>query len=124
LSETSVIGLRRPKGLAARAAWFTCVLLIVTAVLSAATVMFGALRESAHHQLNVTRGLAVHLSNISGDMLAAGDMQSLNVMAQQTAARAEVHRLAIYDASGAIIVESEGNSAESAVTLRVARRVL
>ncbi len=124
MSETSVIGLRRPKGLAARAALFTCVLLIVTAVLSAATVMFGALRESAHHQLNVTRGLAVHLSNISGDMLAAGDMQSLAVMAQQTAARTEVLRLAIYDDNGAVIVQSEGNAAESAVTLRVARRVL
>lgn len=124
MSDNSVIGLRRPKGLAARAALFTCVLLTVTAVLSAATVLYGAQRESARHQLNVTRGLAVHLSNISGDMLAQGDMQSLAVMSQQTAARTEVTRLAIYDSSGAIIVQADGTPAESAVTLRVARRVL
>jgi EAL domain-containing protein (putative c-di-GMP-specific phosphodiesterase class I)/GGDEF domain-containing protein len=124
LGQLSAIDLRRPRGLAARAALLTCVLLIVTAVLSAATVLFGAQRESARHQLNVTRGLAVHLASISGDMLAKGDMQNLTVMAQQTASRSEVLRLAIFDQNGAVIVESGGEVPQAAVTARVAGRVL
>lgn len=115
MNQIGAISLRRPRGLAARAALFTCALLAVTAILSAATVLFGAQRESARHQLSVTRGLAVHLASISGDLLAQGDMQNLRTMAEQTAERREVLRVAVFDSSGALIVESGGDAAVRAV---------
>lgn len=124
MGQISAIALRRPKGLAVRAVLFACVLLIVTAVLSAATVMFGAQRESARHQLHVTQGLAVHLGSVAGDLLAMGDMHSLGVMAEQTASRSEVERLAVYDSSGAVIVQSGGTAAETSATAAVAARIL
>ncbi|MBX9746426.1 MAG: EAL domain-containing protein, partial [Hyphomonadaceae bacterium] len=124
MKPISAIAIGRPKGLAARAALFTCVLLILTAIISAATVMFGAQRESARHQLHVTQGLALHLGTVAGDLLAADDMHSLGVMAEQTASRTEVERLAVYDTGGAVIVQSGGTPAEIDVTARVASRIL
>lgn len=116
--------LRRPKGLAARAVLFTCVLLVVTGTLSALTVLVGAQRESARHQLNTTRSLAMHLARISGDIIAQNDMETLRLMVAQTSGRTEVRRVSIRDASGAIWAEAGGNATDAAVVERVARQVL
>ncbi len=116
--------LRRPKGLPARAVVFTCVLLVVTGMLSAMTVLLGAQRESARHQLNTTRSLVMHMARITGDFLASGDMASLNTMVQQTAARAEVRRLAVHDAANLPIAEAGGSRADTAAVNDVASRVL
>jgi EAL domain-containing protein (putative c-di-GMP-specific phosphodiesterase class I)/GGDEF domain-containing protein len=116
--------LRRPKGLPARAVVFTCVLLIVTGTLSALTVLVGAQQESARHQLNTTRSLAMHLARIAGDLLAAGDMATLHTMVEQTAARAEVRRVALRDPSNIPIADAGGSRADIETVNDVASRVL
>lgn len=116
--------LRRPKGLPARAVVFTCVLLVVTAALSALTVLLGAQRERARHQLNTTRSLVMHMARISGDFLNAGDVASLQTMVQQTAARSEVRRLAVHDASNLVLADAGGSRADAAAVNNIAERVL
>jgi EAL domain-containing protein (putative c-di-GMP-specific phosphodiesterase class I)/GGDEF domain-containing protein len=116
--------LRRPKGLPARAVVFTCVLLIVTGTLCAMTVLVGAQRESARHQLNTTRSLVMQMARISGDFLADGDMATLQTMVEQTAARSEVRRLAVHDINNAVIAQSGGAGADVSAVNDVARRVL
>jgi predicted signal transduction protein with EAL and GGDEF domain len=116
--------LRRPKGLPVRAVVFTCVLLVVTGVLSAMTVLIGAQRESERHQLNTTRSLVMHMARITGDFLAEGDMASLETMVEQTAARAEVRRLAVHDAANRPLVSAGGSRADASAVVEVARRVL
>ncbi len=123
-SAISMMMMRRPMGLAARAVLFTCVLLVVTAVLVAATVLVGAQRESARHQLQTTRDLAVHLASISGDLMAAGDAATLATMVEQTSGRAEVRRVSIRDTAGAVLAERGGSSDDAAAVDRVAREVL
>jgi EAL domain-containing protein (putative c-di-GMP-specific phosphodiesterase class I)/GGDEF domain-containing protein len=115
--------LRRPRGLAARAVVFTCVLLLLSAMLTTATVVFGAQRESERAQLHETNELATHLANIAGNMLASGDMASMRQMADQTASRTEVRRVVIQDAAGRAIVEAGGTAADRAVVERVGGQV-
>jgi len=116
--------LRRPKGLPARAVVFTCVLLIVTGTLCAMTVLLGAQRESARHQLNTTRSLVMQMARISGDFLAEGDLATMQTMVEQTSARPEVRRLAVHDANNAVIAESGGSRADASAVNEVARQVL
>lgn len=116
--------LRRPKGLPARAVVFTCVLLVVTGTLCAMTVLLGAQRESARHQVNTTRSLVMQMARISGDFLAAGDIATMQTMVEQTAARPEVRRLAVHDANNVVISESGGTRADVAAVHDVARQTL
>lgn len=116
--------LRRPKGLPARAVLFTCVLLVVTGTLCAMTVLLGAQRESARHQLNTTRSLVMQMARISGDFMASGDMATMQTMVQQTAMRPEVRRLAVHDADNVILAESGGSRADATAVDAVARKVL
>jgi EAL domain-containing protein (putative c-di-GMP-specific phosphodiesterase class I)/GGDEF domain-containing protein len=120
----SLASLRRPKGLAARAVLFTSMLLAVTAAVSAATLLFGAQRESARHQLQTTRALAMHMATITGEMMAEGDMASMQAMVTQTAEREEVRRLSVRDVTGSVIVEGGGKPADALVIEGVAARVL
>ena len=121
--EAGMAMIRRPKGLSARAVLFTCVLLVVTAVLSAATVLWGAQQESARHQLTTTRSLAMHLARISGDIVSQGDMETLRVMVRQTSGRAEVRRVSIRDAAGNVWAEAGGSAVDAEVVERVAADV-
>lgn len=116
--------LRRPKGLPARAVVFTCVLLVVTGTLCAMTVLLGAQRESARHQVNTTRSLVMQMARISGDFLAAGDIATMRTMVEQTAARPEVRRLAVHDANNAVIAASGGTRADVGAANEVALRTL
>lgn len=121
---TAIATLRRPKGLAARAVLFTTVLLTLTAMLSAATVLFGAQRESARHQVNVTRDLVVHLSNVAGNLMAEGDIDSMHQMVVQTTERREVRRLSVRDATGRVLAEHGGSAADAAFVDQLAVRAL
>jgi len=120
----SMATLRRPRGLAARAVLFTGLLLAVTAAVSTATLLFGAQRESAAHQLNITRALATHMSNITGEMLAENDMATMHAMVTQSAEREEVRRLSIRDRSGEVIMEAGGSASDALVVDSLVARVL
>jgi hypothetical protein len=116
--------LRRPMGLAARAALFTSLLLAVTAALSAAMLVFGAQRESRHQQLGITRQLVMHMATGAGEMMADGDTHSMHLMVDQTSVREEVRRLSVRDASNRVLAEGGGDAAEAAVVDQLALRVL
>jgi EAL domain-containing protein (putative c-di-GMP-specific phosphodiesterase class I)/GGDEF domain-containing protein len=116
--------LRRPMGLAARAALFTSLLLAVTAALSAAMLVFGAQRESRHQQLGITRQLVMHMATGAGEMMADGDTHSMHLMVDQTSAREEVRRLSVRDASNRVLAEGGGSAVDAAVVDELALRVL
>ncbi len=120
----SLVTLRRPKGLTARAVLFTTMLLLVTGALSAATVMFGAQRESARRQIEITRELVSHLANVSGNLMAENDLTSMTTMVLQTSSRREVRRLSIRDATGRVLVEHGGSAADARFVNQIAARVL
>src|SRR5262245_29474509 len=101
--------LRRPHGLAARAVVFATALLVLTALISAATIIFGADRESEHAQLSVTSDLTTHLAKISGDMIVENDLHGMQQMVRAVASRHEVRRLAICDEQGRLIAASGGS---------------
>src|SRR5690242_21851202 len=86
-----------PRGLAARAVLFTTVLMMATALISAATIMFGADRESARHQLVVTGELTEHLANVSGNLIAQHNVAELQATAAIATSRREVRRILVRD---------------------------
>ncbi len=113
----------RPKGLAARAALFTIVIITVTAVLAAATVLFGAERESARYQLTVTRNLIAHAAHISASFIADDDIAGMTTMVVQTASRREIRLFSIRDEEGRVLAEHGGNAHDLAALNEVSRRV-
>jgi predicted signal transduction protein with EAL and GGDEF domain len=103
---------------------FTTALLVVTAVLSAATIIFGADRESERAQIGVTSDLTAHLARVSGAMIAAGDLHGLQQMVSTAASRHEVRRLAIGDAQGRLVAAAGGSASDSGAARQLAARVL
>jgi EAL domain-containing protein (putative c-di-GMP-specific phosphodiesterase class I)/GGDEF domain-containing protein len=119
----SIAKLRSPRGLAARAVMFATALLALTAMLSVATVLFGAERESARHQLQVTSELVSHLARVSGDLIARGDVLELDGVVSRAASRNEVRRLSIRDADGRVLAEEGGSPQDAAAVERLAGQV-
>lgn len=120
----SVAKLRSPRGLAARAVMFATALLALTALLSVATVLFGAERESARHQLQVTSELVSHLARVSGDLIARGEVLELDGVVARAASRNEVRRLSIRDADGRVLAEGGGSPQDAAAVEQLARQVM
>jgi EAL domain-containing protein (putative c-di-GMP-specific phosphodiesterase class I) len=115
--------LRRPRGLAARAVLFTTLLLVLSALLSAATIMLGADRESARHQLSVAGELTTHLATASGDLIARGDITTLNSVIQVATSRRGVRRISVRDPEGRILAEHGGGVGDVAAVNALARQV-
>jgi EAL domain-containing protein (putative c-di-GMP-specific phosphodiesterase class I)/GGDEF domain-containing protein len=115
---------RRPRGLAARAALFTAGVILLTAVASAATLMFGAERESARDQLRITGDLTAHLANVSGNLMRTHDLVTLQSVVDIAASRAEVRRLSVRDESGRVVAAAGGSASDAATVDRLAREVL
>lgn len=112
-----------PRGLAARAVLFTTGLMMATALLSAATIMFGADRESARRQLVVTGELAAHLATVSGNLIAENNITELNEMAVIATSRREVRRITVHDEQGRVVAEHGGSAADIAAADTLAARV-
>jgi EAL domain-containing protein (putative c-di-GMP-specific phosphodiesterase class I)/GGDEF domain-containing protein len=119
----NIPGFARPRGLAARAVLFTTALLVVTALISAATIVFGAYRESARHQLSVTGDLTEHLATVSGNFIAAGDLHELTMLVAVASSRHEVRRLSIRDAHGRPLAQNGGSATDAATADTLAARV-
>lgn len=122
-SNNALTALPRPKGLAARAAAFTAALMLVTAILSAATIVFGACRESARHQIRVTSDLTAHLANVSGNLIAANDIRDLAQLVTIASSRREVRRLLVRDVQGGLLAAHGGSAADAAAADALAARV-
>src|SRR5437870_13843909 len=111
-----------PRGLAARAVLFTTGLMMATALLSAATLMFGADRESARHQLVVTGDLTQHLANVSGNLISQHNLAELNATAAIATSRREVRRIVVHDEQGQIVAAHGGSGSDIAATELLTRR--
>ncbi|MFT3728552.1 MAG: EAL domain-containing protein [Terricaulis sp.] len=116
--------LRRPRGLAARAVVFTTGLLLLTAILSGATILFGADRESERAQLHVTSELAAHLATVSANLIVSGDVPELQRTMNIAASRQEVRRLVVRDEQGTQIAASGGSAADMRAADQLAAEVL
>jgi EAL domain-containing protein (putative c-di-GMP-specific phosphodiesterase class I)/GGDEF domain-containing protein len=124
LSGSKFATLGRPRGLAARAVLFMTGLLVVTALLSAATIIFGADRESERSQITTTSELTAHLAKISAGFIAAGDVRSLQQTMDIAASRREVRRLAVRDEQGQLIAASGGSGGDARAANILSARVL
>ncbi|MEZ6022762.1 MAG: EAL domain-containing protein [Hyphomonadaceae bacterium] len=113
-----------PKGLTARAVTFTGGLLLLGAVLSAATVLYGAERESQRHQLRIIGERTVSLATASANYLSLNDLESLNIMVSGSATREDVRRIAVRDADGRLIAAAKGNPEEVAIINMLGARVV
>jgi EAL domain-containing protein (putative c-di-GMP-specific phosphodiesterase class I)/GGDEF domain-containing protein len=68
----SIAKLRRPRGLAARAAIFTALLIVVTGALSAGLLIWGAAQESKRQQLAITQYQTQTIANMIAEGLQRG----------------------------------------------------
>ncbi len=112
-----------PRGLAARAVLFTTGLMMATALLSAATIMFGADRESARHQLVVTGELTEHLANVSGNLISLHNVAELNEVATIATSRREVRRIVVHDEQGQVVAAHGGSASDIEAAELLSRRV-
>lgn len=112
-----------PRGLAARAVVFATGLMVATALVSAATLMFGADRESARHQLAVTAELTQHLANVSGNLIAENNIAELNATAAIATSRRAVRRIVVHDEQGAIVASHGGSASDISAAEVLSRRV-
>jgi EAL domain-containing protein (putative c-di-GMP-specific phosphodiesterase class I)/GGDEF domain-containing protein len=123
-SIANLLPLRRPRGLAARAVIFSTGLLVVTALLSAATIVFGADRESERAQIHVTSELTAHLATVSANLMTTGDIRELQRVTDIAASRREVRRLVVRDEQGKLVAASGGSASDVRAADQLSARVL
>ncbi|WP_395647225.1 putative bifunctional diguanylate cyclase/phosphodiesterase [Terricaulis sp.] len=103
---------RRPQGLAGRAVVFATLLVAVTAVLSAAIVLFGAHREGKRLELKIEQDLTEYLATRSGDVLARGNPRILQYMITGSTRRSDSRAVLIVDAEGRLLAVEGGTLAD------------
>lgn len=116
--------LRRPRGLAARAALFIAALLGVMAALSATIIMFGVHREGERQQVALARENTYHLSLRAAEAISAGHPETIAYGIAGLSQRHNVRALAVRDATGAVIARDGGDASDLAVMDAVTRRVM
>lgn len=119
-----VANVRPPRGLAARAVLFASGLVLVTAALSVSIVLWGAQRESARYQLELTHDMTLHLANVAGSLILRDNMRSLNAAVRGAADRDGVRRLYVGDPQNRPLAAAGGDEEDAAVLHALAARVL
>ncbi len=115
---------RRPSTLPTRAVVFACVLLVITGIFSATTILLGAQNESERHQLNMTRSMAMQLAGLSAGFLAARDFASIDATVRQTAARPDIRYMTVHTTDHARIAEAGDSSTGAANYAEIADRAM
>lgn len=116
--------LRRPRGLQARAIVFTAGLMAVTAVLSAAILIFGAQTEGERQQLSIVHDLTDNLASRAGDVMARGNTRILELMIQGATQQRNVRAISIRDANGGVLAQAGGDAGDNAVMTSLAGRAI
>lgn len=114
----------RPRGLQARAVMFTAALMAVTAAVSAAILIFGAQTQGERQQLSIANDLTEHLASRVGEVMARGNTHILEMMIQGSTQQRNVRVISIRDAQGAVLAQSGGDAADSALISRLTDRVI
>ncbi|MBX3511684.1 MAG: EAL domain-containing protein [Hyphomonadaceae bacterium] len=116
--------LRPPQGLAARAVVFTSGVMLATAVMCVTVVLWGAQRESARYQLELTHDLTLHLATVSGNMIARGNMRALNAAISGALGRDGVRRVYVGDPQNNPLAAGGGSAADIAAVTELSARAL
>ncbi|MEQ1819780.1 MAG: hypothetical protein ABL871_14345, partial [Terricaulis sp.] len=90
-------GFSRPRGLQARAVIFTSALMALTAIVSAAILIFGAQTEGERQQITIAHDLTEHLASRAGDVMAHGNTRVLEMMIQGSTQQRNVRAISIRD---------------------------
>lgn len=116
--------LRRPRGLQARAIMFTSGLMAITAVLSAAILIFGAQTEGERQQLSIAHDQTEYLASRAGEVMARGNTRILEMMIQGTTQQRNVRAISIRDANGGVLAQTGGDAGDDAVMSNLAGRAI
>lgn len=116
--------LRRPRGLQARAIMFTSGLMAITAVLSAAILIFGAQTEGERQQLSIAHDQTEYLASRAGEVMARGNTRILEMMIQGTTQQRNVRAISIRDANGGVLAQTGGDAGDDAVISNLAGRAI
>jgi diguanylate cyclase (GGDEF)-like protein len=119
----SLPGFGRPRGLQARAVMFTAMIMAVTAVLSAAIILFGVQSEGNRQQLSIAHDLTEHLAVRAGDVMASGNTRVLSYMIEGATRQEKVRAISIRDAQGAVLAEA-GRAVDESLLAGLTQRAL
>src|SRR5262245_4422962 len=103
---TSIAKLRRPRGLAARAAMFATMLIVATAFLSAGILVWGAARAGAREQAAYTEQNAQRVATVAGEIIARGDVDQLGEWAALARRDASVRGISVRNTANAVLAEA------------------
>ncbi|MGQ0531598.1 MAG: putative bifunctional diguanylate cyclase/phosphodiesterase [Caulobacteraceae bacterium] len=120
----SFSGFGRPRGLQARAAIFTAMIIAVTAALSAAIIIFGVQSEGERQQIATARDLTQHLASRAGDVMARGNTRVLLMMISGAVQQDNVRALSVRDTQGGVLAQAGGGEADNIVLAELARQAL
>lgn len=113
-----------PRGLQARAVAFTVALVALTAVTSAAILVFGAHSEGERQQISIASDLTEHLALRAGDVMARGNTRVLEAMIQGATQQRNVRSISIRDANGHVLAQAGGVGADNAAMAALSRRAI
>jgi EAL domain-containing protein (putative c-di-GMP-specific phosphodiesterase class I)/GGDEF domain-containing protein len=102
----NLFAVARPRGLQARAAMFTATIMLVTAALSAAIIIFGVQSEGERQQTLIARNLTEYLASRAGDVMARGDTQVLQRMLTGATEQQGVRAVSILAPDGAVLAQT------------------
>ncbi|MEZ5959626.1 MAG: EAL domain-containing protein [Hyphomonadaceae bacterium] len=109
----TLAALARPRGLQGRAIAFTAGLMAITAVVSAAILIFGAQTQGERQQLSIAEDLTEHLATRAGDVMARGNTRILEMMIQGSTQQRNVRSISIRDANGGVLAQSGGDAQDT-----------
>ncbi len=113
-----------PRGLQARAVVFTAALMALTAVVSAAILIFGAQTEGERQQISIANDLTEHLASRAGDVMARGNTRVLEMMIQGSTQQRNVRSISIRDAAGRVLAQSGGIGADNVTMAALTERAI
>lgn len=122
--STSMRHLKRPHGLAARAALFAAMLIAVTAALTAAILIVGAQQASGRDQIVRIENHAKQFAGAVNEALANGTIAEIDALAQVALRSPSVRGISVRTADNTTVFEALATSADAAALDRAARRVI
>lgn len=124
MSLFSLTRLRTPRGLPARAVLFTTLLVVVTAVVSTATVLFGAQREGDRREIAIARDLTESTAHRAGHLLVSEDRDLVVYLLQSMVRTTGVRSVVVHDASGNLMISGGLNEADAPLLMQLSRQAL
>lgn len=101
-----------PGGLVGRAVLLATTLVCVTAALTAATLLAGAVQQSERHQVAITEALTTHFAQLAREAIETEHLADFSDDVRQVLTRDGVRRISIRDAEGRALIEMGKSAAD------------